>query len=320
MQRRLGMTALGDDAPEFTVMFGAGSVANADYVHRSPFRRSVVVIAIAAAFLLAFTMPLFTLGGFFDEGDGSLFSLVFTLFTLFWMLGWSTGVALLLLVFLCLTCGRETLSLANDRLIISLGIPGIALAATYKTAPIREFRYCEDNIPKSRNWRGRHIVFDYGSMEIGFGSDIDREQARSLIGRLRECFPGEGSPPLEIGLPTQDIVEAAAAATDGPKQNVQATQQERGQLHWYSVSGLALIAANLIPLAGVLIAGWDIAEIMLLFWGESAIVGYYNLLKMGKVGGWSLLFYGPFFVGHYGAFMVVHLLFIYALFGSGIEG
>ena len=59
---------------------------------------------------------------------------------------------------------------------------------------------------------------------------------------------------------------------------------------------------------------------MLLFWAESAIVGYFNLCKMRWVGGWSLLFYGPFFIGHYGAFMVVHLLFIYSLFGGDIAG
>ena len=41
---------------------------------------------------------------------------------------------------------------------------------------------------------------------------------------------------------------------------------------------------------------------------------------MWKVGRWSLLFFGPFFVGHYGAFMAVHLLFIYALFGGEMAG
>jgi putative flippase GtrA len=55
----------------------------------------------------------------------------------------------------------------------------------------------------------------------------------------------------------------------------------------------------------------------LLFWAESAVIGFYNLCKLGKLGGWSVLFYGPFFVGHYGAFMVGHLLFIYGFFGDG---
>ena len=55
---------------------------------------------------------------------------------------------------------------------------------------------------------------------------------------------------------------------------------------------------------------------MLLFWAESGVIGFYTLCKMGKIGSWTVLFYGPFFVGHYGGFMVGHLLFIYGLFGS----
>ena len=55
---------------------------------------------------------------------------------------------------------------------------------------------------------------------------------------------------------------------------------------------------------------------MLLFWAESAVIGFYNLLKMGKIAGLAILFYGPFFVGHYGGFMVGHLLFIYGFFGD----
>ncbi|MEQ8953265.1 MAG: DUF6498-containing protein, partial [Gammaproteobacteria bacterium] len=83
-----------------------------------------------------------------------------------------------------------------------------------------------------------------------------------------------------------------------------------------SLSSLALIAANLVPLGAVLFAGWRIGDVMLLFWAESAVIGFYNLLKMAKVSGWLVLFYGVFFTGHYGGFMAGHLLFIYALFGS----
>ena len=61
---------------------------------------------------------------------------------------------------------------------------------------------------------------------------------------------------------------------------------------------------------------WNVGEIMLLFWAESAVIGFYNLLKMIKIGGWATLMYGPFFVGHYGGFMAGHLLFIYGLFGD----
>ena len=53
---------------------------------------------------------------------------------------------------------------------------------------------------------------------------------------------------------------------------------------------------------------------MLLFWLESAIIGFFNILKMLKVNKLLGLFYSIFFCGHYGAFMAGHLLFIFGLF------
>ena len=43
---------------------------------------------------------------------------------------------------------------------------------------------------------------------------------------------------------------------------------------------LALIAANLAPLFGVLFFGWDAAAIVLLYWIENLIIGAYNVLMM----------------------------------------
>jgi len=75
-----------------------------------------------------------------------------------------------------------------------------------------------------------------------------------------------------------------------------------------------LVAANLVPVAGVLLFDWDLGKLMVLFWAESGIIGLYNLLKMAVVQRWGVLFTGPLFVGHFGAFMAVHFLFIYQLF------
>jgi len=74
-----------------------------------------------------------------------------------------------------------------------------------------------------------------------------------------------------------------------------------------------------VPLAGVLYFGWRLEEVMVLFWAESAVVGFYTLLKMAVVGRWLAPFAGIFFVGHFGAFMAVHFLFIYELFVRGLD-
>jgi len=75
-----------------------------------------------------------------------------------------------------------------------------------------------------------------------------------------------------------------------------------------------LLAANLIPVDGVMLAGWEIGDIILLFWLESAIIALFNILKMFRIAGSVAVFYSIFFIGHFGAFMAVHLMFIFALF------
>jgi hypothetical protein len=77
---------------------------------------------------------------------------------------------------------------------------------------------------------------------------------------------------------------------------------------------MALIAANLLPVAGVLLFGWDLAAVMVLYWAESAVIGVYTMIKMSIVGKFGALFAVPFFLGHFGAFMAAHFAFIYFLF------
>ena len=64
---------------------------------------------------------------------------------------------------------------------------------------------------------------------------------------------------------------------------------------WNSASVLALLLANLVPLVGVLGFGWDLGAIMVLFWAESGIIGFYSILRLCYVAGWGAIFLGPFF-------------------------
>jgi len=79
---------------------------------------------------------------------------------------------------------------------------------------------------------------------------------------------------------------------------------------------LALIVADSIPLIGVIAFGWDLLGVMLLYWTENAIVGFYNLLKMICIDPAGAIPLGAFFCIHYGIFMLVHLMFVFQLFGS----
>lgn len=100
--------------------------------------------------------------------------------------------------------------------------------------------------------------------------------------------------------------------------------------HKASISETTLIISNIIPIIGVLFFHWDIFTILFLYWSESAIIGFFNVIKMALALGISLkrneavapmanaiqkIFMIPFFIIHYGGFMIVHLVFIIVLFG-----
>lgn len=86
-----------------------------------------------------------------------------------------------------------------------------------------------------------------------------------------------------------------------------------------------LTTANLVPLAGVLLLGWDVTAILLLYWAENVAIGFYNILKMAIVrvgnplGHLGKLFLIPFFCIHFGGFCAGHGLFllIFLKLGSG---
>jgi hypothetical protein len=67
----------------------------------------------------------------------------------------------------------------------------------------------------------------------------------------------------------------------------------------------------------VLFFGWDLPSVLVLFWIESAVIGFYTILKMAVVGKLAAIFAVPFFIGHFGAFMAGHFLLIYSLFVRG---
>jgi len=92
-----------------------------------------------------------------------------------------------------------------------------------------------------------------------------------------------------------------------------------------NLSLLSLIGANLIPFAGIFFFGWDVTFIVLLYWTENLIVGFYNILKMALLkmdratNNLEKLFIIPFFCVHYGGFCAGHGLFLTIFFklGSG---
>lgn len=109
----------------------------------------------------------------------------------------------------------------------------------------------------------------------------------------------------------------------------------------------ALVGANMVPLWGVVFLDWDAFYIVLLYWCENLVIGFYNIVKMvlarplsvaeaeklgDEAGGeppvWatgiryhvSKLFLIPFFAFHYGAFTAGHGFFVLMMFRKDDAG
>jgi len=91
----------------------------------------------------------------------------------------------------------------------------------------------------------------------------------------------------------------------------------------FDLSMITLVGANLIPIFGVFFLQWDAASILILYWAENLVIGFYNVLKMALVQvpdpRWNFMkiFFIPFFCSHYGGFCFGHGLGLLAVIHLG---
>lgn len=80
-----------------------------------------------------------------------------------------------------------------------------------------------------------------------------------------------------------------------------------------------LVAVNLIPVIGVLMFGWNIAMIIVLYWLETVIIGIINVPKMWACEGSAgmKIFITIFFAFHFGMFSWGHYMFLGDMFKAG---
>ena len=294
-----------------------------------PFRRSWLAIGILAAMDTAFIIPAVLT---FQQAvtqwgkSDSLFDLVIAVFLSAWLLGWSIAPLLMTTILIVLLFGREVIKAHPGRVDLFIGLPFLGFTAQYDVARMRNLRSeqpkSESGKKSPKSWRGSHLAFDYGANTVGFGSDISsgeagelRSQIEMAAGRtirsgaaLPEELEGKWEPKTEIA---EDASPPAPSAIP---------QVESQALTLASPSTLALIIANLVPVAGTLFLGWNLSHVMVIYWAESAVIGFFTLCKIVVIGRWGALLAGPFFVGHFGGFMAVHFLFIYTIFVKGLDG
>jgi hypothetical protein len=89
--------------------------------------------------------------------------------------------------------------------------------------------------------------------------------------------------------------------------------------HRSTITLVALILANLVPLFGVLRLDWDVGSIVVLYWVENLVIGFYTVIKLLLAAGVKGLFLVLFFIMHYGGFCGIHGFFVLGLTGFGGE-
>jgi hypothetical protein len=140
-----------------------------------------------------------------------------------------------------------------------------------------------------------------GDVEMD-GSSVPAQRAWAL--RLKAAHPGgdfERSFPVEVLAPE---AAGAGAVITAPMPHAAAA---------------TLIVANLLPLALVLAGTASIGNLVLLYWAENLIIGFYALLRMAAASRGSLpekLGSMVFFSLHYGGFCLIHGLFVVLMFGG----
>jgi len=291
-----------------------------------PFRRSwkaiVILLVLDAIFLLpAWGAANHAMNGW--SGFDSLFDLVTAIFMSAWLMGWSVAPILITLVLVLLAFGREVLRVSKGRVELFIGIPLLGLCAVYDPRAMRNLQLQQAPQKSGHSWRKSYLSFDYGANQGEFGSGITAEEASEIKLGL-ELAAGTV---IRGGRATAAELEghwepgkAAEFARELMQPEDGKSKPEIAQPHavnWSSPSNLFLIVANLVPVFGAALLGWNLGDVMVLYWCESAIIGFFNLCKLVVVSRWMALLTVPFFLAHFSAFMAVHFLFIYTLFVEG---
>ncbi len=280
-----------------------------------PFKRSWVAIVVLAAFDAVFLFPAVTTfnqalteWGRFD----SLFDLIAALFMSAWLLGWMIAPLLITGILLLMLFGREVLKANRGTVEIFFGLPYVGVTASYDVSKMRNLRFNRPPKKSGSAWRGTHMVFDYGANTVAVGSSVSGDEVIELRNQLQmatgakirrgDALPDEISTEWEKEEPVSHITPRTGSAVSGIPMSLT------------SPSTLVLIIANMVPLAGSVFLGWNLADVLVLYWAESAVIGFFNVCKIAVIGRWGALLAGPFFVGHFGGFMAIHFLFIYTLF------
>ena len=263
-----------------------------------------VAVAFAIFFAIFAAIEWNVIASLFRHSVDDVFDLTFLLFQGFWALGWSVGVLLLGALTILFAFYSESARIENDRLVHIPKLGPLAVLVDYDLAMVSNVRLERATSDPDTV----QVRFDYDGRSNALGNAMPRLDGQRIV----DAITGAGRfVPRALEPPQQEVRTPPSSARTSPASV---------PLPLSSESAVALVVANCVPLLGVLFFGWDLGEIMVLYWVESGVVAFYTVLKIAIVGKLAALVAAPFFVGHFGGFMTGHFLLIYGLFLRGNIG
>lgn len=309
--------------PKFRISFDLPVKRETEFRTVLPFKKFWFVISVIMIIDIVFLIP--AIGAFNEASHSwanleSLMDLTFAIFSSVWLLGWSIAPFLMSIVIVFMLFGREVIRAGKGWVEIGIGLPGIILFVSYDPVKINNLRLVTPEEKSGTSWRGRHISFNHNGDQIDFGSSINEEQLSTIKSKLQQ-ITGED---FHIQKTSPAAAKHEQDIEPQPKTPLKTVSPETpnkkpAPKSLYSFSVLLLILVNLIPIAGFWLWGWHLSDVMVLYWAESAVIGFFNICKIALINKWLVLLTGPFFLGHFSAFMAVHFLFIYNLFIQGFD-
>ncbi len=291
-----------------------------DYRLISPFARSTKWLLIMGFFLLPFVLVevhVFKMALTEWQRSDQLFSLVGALFQTFWLIGWSFGVGIMLLIYTLMLMGRQVVLVHSGMVDTIIGVPGIGVRIRLAASEINDVSLVapQDTSVFPKRGKQLQLITDEGDENSAFGSDHTEQDRQRLLRAIEKnrTIDTELDSMEQLKAMKANVVEDIAPEVEMPSTPAA----------WNSPSTLILILANLVPLIGVAFFDWDLGATMVLYWAETAIILLYTVLKQITLNPVLGIFTSLFTIAHAGGFMAVHFLFIWTLFvqtESGFSG
>jgi hypothetical protein len=241
---------------------------------------------------------------FGPENRGDM-AFVSTAFSVFGAAIWSAVAMALFAAAMVLFFYRDEIRSSAEKLQYVSRAGPLRLVMEYDLARIGKLR------KGSAAERGlENLCFDYGGVTVPFARALPRASLDDAMRFVREALDSRaGGPAAPITEPATEPARTELPAEPAPVQS-----------RYAGLSVALLIVANFVPVIGVLRFDWDLGQLMVLFWAENAVVGFFGLAKLVVVQRWLALISVPFFIMHFGMFMAVHFMFVYELFVAGRKG